>query len=222
MTLRPRRYPARVAEPYLTLEEQIEHEIEIKGSRFVCLLVPVSSEEAARAVVAGRKKLHADATHNCSAYVIGGDRRVQRADDDGEPGGTAGSPMLETLLRRGIGDVVAVVTRYFGGVKLGAGGLVRAYGGAVAKTLDLVAPVAMVPARVMTVTVDHVQAGRVENGLRASPYEVRQVRYGARVGLEVVVRESELEDFPGWIATLTAGRADLEPGQAVHLRQERR
>ncbi|MBB5966978.1 YigZ family protein [Planomonospora venezuelensis] len=209
-----------MAEPYLTLDEQIEHEIEIKGSRFICLLVPVSAEEDARAVVAGRKELHADATHNCSAYVIGGDRRVQRSDDDGEPGGTAGAPMLETLLRRGIGDVVAVVTRYFGGVKLGAGGLVRAYGGAVAKTLDLAVPVTMVPARVMTVTVDHVLAGRLENSLRASPYEVRGVRYGARVGLEVAVREPELAAFPDWVATLTAGRADVEPGEAVHLRQE--
>ncbi|GIH95527.1 YigZ family protein [Planobispora siamensis] len=207
-----------VAEPYLTLEEPIEHEIEIKGSRFICLLAPAPSEEAARAVVAARKELHPDATHNCSAYVIGGDRRVQRADDDGEPGGTAGAPMLETLLRRGIGDVAAVVTRYFGGVKLGAGGLVRAYGGAVAKTLDLVTPVTMVPARVMAVTVDHMRAGRLENSLRASSYEVRKVVYGAQVALEVVVRESELESFPDAIATLTSGRAAIEPGETVHLR----
>ncbi|GGS76621.1 YigZ family protein [Planobispora rosea] len=210
-----------MAEPYLTLEERIEHEIEIKGSRFICVLAPVSSEEAARAVVAGRRELHADATHNCSAYVIGGDRRVQRSDDDGEPGGTAGAPMLETLLRRGMSDVAAVVTRYFGGVKLGAGGLVRAYGGAVAKTLDLAATVTMVPARVMTVTVDHVLAGRLENSLRASPYEVGKVAYGARVGLEVLVREPELEAFSAWVATLTAGRAAVEPGAAVHLRESR-
>ncbi|MFC4061795.1 YigZ family protein [Planomonospora corallina] len=207
-----------MAEPYLTLEDPVEHEIEIKRSRFICAIAPVSSEAAARGFVAGRKELHPDATHNCSAYVIG-DRRLQKADDDGEPGGTAGTPMLETLLRRGLGDVVTVVTRYFGGVKLGAGGLVRAYGGAVGKTLDLARTVEMVPARVMTVTVDHVRAGRLENDLRVSPYEVRGAVYGARVALQVAVRESELGVFPDWVATLTAGQAAIEPGEAVYLRK---
>ncbi|MBG0822959.1 YigZ family protein [Planomonospora sp. ID91781] len=207
-----------MAEPYLTLGEPVEHEIEIKRSRFICAIVPAASEEEARDFVAGRRGLHPDATHNCSAYVIG-DRRLQKADDDGEPGGTAGTPMLETLLRRGLGDVATVVTRYFGGVKLGAGGLVRAYGGAVGRTLDLVVPVEMVPARIMTVTVDHLRAGRLENDLRISPYEVRGAVYGARVGLEVAVRESELGIFPDWVATLTAGQAVIEPGETVYLRK---
>ncbi|MBG0816424.1 YigZ family protein [Planomonospora sp. ID82291] len=207
-----------MAEPYLTLNDPVEHETEIKRSRFICAIAPASSEEEARGFVAGRRALHPDATHNCSAYVVGG-RRLQKADDDGEPGGTAGTPMLETLLRRGLGDVAAVVTRYFGGVKLGAGGLVRAYGGAVGRTLDLVVPVEMVPARIMTVTVDHVRAGRLENDLRISPYEVRAASYGAQVGLQVAVRESELEVFPDWVATLTAGRAVIEPGETVYLRK---
>jgi uncharacterized YigZ family protein len=207
-----------VPDPYLTPRETTEHEIEIKRSRFLCAVGPVSSEEAAKEFVTARRRLHGDATHNCSAYVIGGDRRVQRADDDGEPGGTAGTPMLETLLRRGVADAVAVVTRYFGGVKLGAGGLVRAYGSSVGKTLDLTPLVEMVPARVMTVTVDHVRAGRLENDLHTSPYEVRGVVYGADVGFRVAVRERDLPAFPGWVATLTAGRAEIEPGEAIHLR----
>lgn len=207
-----------MAEPYLTLEHIIEHEIEIKRSRFVCAIAPAFTEEEAKGFVTERKRLYGDATHNCSAYVIGGDRGVQRSDDDGEPGGTAGTPMLETLLRRGLADAVAVVTRYFGGVKLGAGGLVRAYGSAVGKTLDLTPLVKMVPARVITVTVDHVRAGRLENGLHASPYEVREVVYGAEVGFRVAVREPDLPGFPSWIATLTAGHAVIEWGEAVHLR----
>ncbi|MEV8631600.1 YigZ family protein [Streptosporangium sp. NPDC051023] len=207
-----------MTQPYLTPKGITEHEIEIKRSRFVCTLAPVRSEEEARGFVAGCKARYADATHNCSAYVIGGDRRLQKADDDGEPGGTAGTPMLETLLRRGLGDVVAVVTRYFGGVKLGAGGLVRAYGSAVGKTLDLAPLAEMVPARVMTVTVEHVQAGRLENDLRASPYEVREVGYGAEVAFLVAVREPDLALFPDWVATLTAGRAAVEPGETVYLR----
>ncbi|MBB2915427.1 putative YigZ family protein [Streptosporangium becharense] len=207
-------------EPYLTPEDVTEHEIEIKRSRFLCAVGPARSEEEARRFVAGRRSLYGDATHNCSAYVIGGDRGIQRADDDGEPGGTAGTPMLETLLRRGLSDVVTVVTRYFGGVKLGAGGLVRAYGSSVGKTLDLTPLTEMVPARVMTVTVDHIRAGRLENDLRASPYEVREVVYGAEVGFRVAVREADLPTFPGWIATLTAGRAEIEAGEPVHLARE--
>jgi uncharacterized YigZ family protein len=208
-----------MAVPYLTPEDITEHETEIKRSRFVCTLAPVSSEEEARAFVSECKGLYADASHNCSAYVIGGDRHLQRADDDGEPGGTAGIPMLETLLRRGLGDVVAVVTRYFGGVKLGAGGLIRAYGSSVGKALDLAPLVEMVPAKAMTVTVDHVRAGRLENDLHASRYEVREVLYGAEVGFRVAVRESDLPVFPSWIATLTAGRAVVEPGETLYLRR---
>ncbi|MEU0518126.1 YigZ family protein [Streptosporangium sp. NPDC006007] len=208
-----------MAEPYLTPENVTEHEIEIKRSRFLCAVAPVSSEAAARAFVAECRGIYADAGHHCSAYVIGGDRRLQKADDDGEPGGTAGTPMLETLLRRGFGDTVAVVTRYFGGVKLGAGGLVRAYGSAVGKTLDLAPLVEMVPARLMTVTVDHVQAGRLENDLRVSPYEVREVAYGDEVGFRVAVREPESAAFPGWVATLTAGRATVGAGETVYLRK---
>ncbi|MEU6740910.1 YigZ family protein [Streptosporangium sandarakinum] len=205
-------------QPYLTVEEIVEHETEVKRSRFLCAIAPAGSEEAAREFVAGRRRSHGDATHNCSAYVVGGDRGVQRADDDGEPGGTAGTPMLETLLRRGLSDVVAVVTRYFGGVKLGAGGLVRAYGSAVGKTLDRARLVEMVPARLVAVSVDHVRAGRLESDLRASPYEVREVGYGAGVRFTVAVREADLPVFGGWVATLTAGRAEVEAGEAVHLR----
>ncbi|MEV1206686.1 IMPACT family protein, partial [Microbispora rosea] len=107
-----------MAAPYRTIRDIVEHEIEIRRSRFICALAPAATEEAAREFVAERRRLYADATHNCTAYVVG--ERVRRADDDGEPGGTAGTPMLEMLTRRGFADVVAVVTRYFGGVLLGA------------------------------------------------------------------------------------------------------
>lgn len=134
-----------MAAPYRTIRGIVEHEIEIRRSRFVCALAPAATEEAAREFVAERRRLYADATHNCSAYVVG--ESVRRADDDGEPGGTAGTPMLEMLTRRGFADVAAVVTRYFGGVLLGAGGLARAYGGAVGETLDRAEVVEMVPRR---------------------------------------------------------------------------
>jgi uncharacterized YigZ family protein len=204
-----------VAAPYQTIKHPVEHEIEVRRSRFICALAPAATEEAARAFVAERRRRYADATHNCTAYVVG--ERVRRADDDGEPGGTAGTPMLEMLTRRGFADVVAVVTRYFGGVLLGAGGLARAYGGAVGETLDRAEVVEMVPAAVVTVSVGHAQAGRLESDLRASPYALRGVDYGSKVAFEVAVAEDRLPAFEEWIASLTAGRADTVRGGTVHL-----
>ncbi|WP_433501318.1 YigZ family protein [Sphaerimonospora sp. CA-214678] len=208
-----------MAEPYLTIKNIIEHETEVRRSRFICAIAPVETEEAAREFIAGRRRRYADATHNCTAYVIGPDLR--KADDDGEPGGTAGTPMLEMLTRRGFADVVAVVTRYFGGVLLGAGGLARAYGGAVGETLDRAESVEMVPATVAAVTIDHAHAGRLENDLRASPYPLRGVDYGARVTFEVAVARDAMPGFEEWLATVTAGRATVRSGGTTRLARTR-
>ena len=119
---------------FTTLAGPAIAEIEVKHSRFLCELTPVgagdddASEVAARAVVEAARKQHWDARHHCSAFVLGPQRQVRRSNDDGEPSGTAGAPMLEALVASGLSDVVAVVTRWFGGTLLGAGGLVRAYG----------------------------------------------------------------------------------------------
>lgn len=204
-----------VPAPYLTLNTVVEHETEARRSRFICALAPARSVEEANAFIAERRRLYADATHNCTAYVIG--ERIQKGDDDGEPGGTAGTPMVQALVGRGFSDVVAVVTRYFGGILLGAGGLVRAYGSAVTETLDRVEPVRMVPARLVHVSVAHDQAGRVENDLRASRYAVRDVTYAAEVTFAVAVGEDEVEAFTDWVATLTAGRARVELGDGLHV-----
>ncbi|YCK36984.1 YigZ family protein [Actinomadura sp. ATCC 39365] len=204
-----------MSQSYLTLATGVEHETEVRRSRFVCALAPARTVEEAAAFIAARRREHAGATHNCTAYVIGG--RLQKGDDDGEPGGTAGTPMVQALVGRGFNDVVAVVTRYFGGVLLGAGGLVRAYGGAVTETLDLVEPVRMVPARLVSVSVAHDQAGRVENDLRASRYALREVTYAAGVTFSVAVGEDEVAAFGEWVAALTAGRARVELGEGVHV-----
>lgn len=118
---------------YLTLAAAVRREDVIKGSRFIARAHPAPDVEAAERVIREISSAHADATHNCWAYRIGD---VYRFSDDGEPGGTAGRPMLEVLSQRGLDRVAAVVTRYYGGTKLGAGGLVRAYGGTLAKALD--------------------------------------------------------------------------------------
>jgi uncharacterized YigZ family protein len=199
---------------YLTVSAVVEHETEARRSRFVCALAPVATVGEASAFVSERRRLHPSASHHCTAYVIGD---AQRGDDDGEPGGTAGTPMLQALVGRGFNDVVAVVTRYFGGTLLGAGGLVRAYSSAVTETLDRVTPVRMVPATLMEVSVAHDQAGRLENHLRASHHQVRDVSYGAKAVFTVAVGEEEAAGFADWLATQTAGRARLTPGRHIHV-----
>ena len=197
---------------YVTVATEGTHETEISRSRFLCHLAPAATEDEAQAFIKRMRAEHPAATHNCTAYVIGADAGVQKADDDGEPGGTAGVPMLQMLLRRDIRYAVAVVTRYFGGTKLGAGGLIRAYGGAVGEALDALGTVRRRPFRLVTVTVGHERAGRLENDLRATGRDVRDVRYGAEVTFELGLPESELDSFRAWLADATSGSADLETG----------
>lgn len=197
---------------YRTVARAGVHEIEINKSRFLCALAPAATEEEAQAFIARVRKEHPTARHHCFAYVLGADGSVQKASDDGEPGGTAGVPMLQMLVRREVRYVVAVVTRYFGGVKLGAGGLIRAYGGAVGEALDVLGTVTRRRFRLATVTVDHQRAGKLENDLRATGRAVREVDYGADVRIEVGLPEAEIEGFRAWLADTTAGTAGLELG----------
>lgn len=113
---------------YLTVRPEGETEIEINRSRFISYVKRVETQEEAVAFIQEIKKKHWDATHNCSAYIVGENDQFQKMDDDGEPSGTAGKPILEVIKKKGLKDTAIVVTRYFGGIKLGAGGLIRAYG----------------------------------------------------------------------------------------------
>lgn len=203
-------------EQYLTVARAGTHETEVNRSRFLCALAPAATEQEAQDVVRAVRAEHPSASHHCFAYVIGADASVQKASDDGEPTGTAGVPMLQMLLRRELRYVVAVVTRYFGGVKLGAGGLIRAYGGAVGEALDALGTETRHRYRLVTVTVGHAQAGRLENDLRSTGRAVRDVRYGEEVAIEVALPESALPAFRGWLADTTAGTAVLTVGPEAY------
>ncbi|MEV7799738.1 YigZ family protein [Microbacterium foliorum] len=198
----PRSYPATIAAP-------VEHELVIKKSRFIARVEPVASVEDADAVIARIRKQWWDARHNCIAMVTGllGDQA--RSSDDGEPSGTAGVPMLEVLRRRELTDVVAVVTRYFGGVKLGAGGLVRAYSSAVSETLDLASLVHRQSLTQVTIDVAHADAGRYDNLLREWVLHhgatLGDPRYGALATFEVWVPAQELDRLTDDIAAASAG-----------------
>ncbi|MFG2720467.1 YigZ family protein [Streptomyces sp. NPDC048416] len=199
-------------EQYRTIAREGVHESEINRSRFLCALAPAATEQEAQAFIARVRKEHPTASHNCFAYVIGADASVQKASDDGEPGGTAGVPMLQMLTRREVRYVVAVVTRYYGGVKLGAGGLIRAYGGVVGEALDALGTIVRRRFRLATVTVDHQRAGKLENDLRATGRAVREVRYAEAVTIGIGLPEADIDGFRSWLADATAGTATLELG----------
>ncbi|MFJ9058215.1 YigZ family protein [Streptomyces sp. NPDC102409] len=199
-------------EQYRTVAGAGVHETEVSRSRFLCALAPAATEQEAQDFVARVRKEHPTANHNCFAYVIGADASVQKASDDGEPGGTAGVPMLQMLMRREVRYTVAVVTRYFGGVKLGAGGLIRAYGGAVGEALDALGTTTRRRFRLATVTVDHQRAGKLENDLRATGTAVHDVTYAESVTIAIGLPDAEVEGFRAWLADATAGSATLELG----------
>jgi uncharacterized YigZ family protein len=203
-------------EQYLTVARAGVHETEINRSRFLCALAPCATEEEAQDFVARVRAAHPAASHNCFAYVIGADASVQRASDDGEPGGTAGVPMLQMLLRREMRYAAAVVTRYYGGVKLGAGGLIRAYGGVVGETLDVIGTLIRKRLRLATVTVDHQRAGKLQNDLRATGRTVRAVRYTEAVALDIALPDADVGAFRAWLADATSGAALLELGDEAY------
>lgn len=197
-----RSYPATIAAP-------VEHELVIKRSRFITHVEPVGSVDEADAVIARLRKRWWDARHHCSAMVTGllGDQA--RSSDDGEPSGTAGVPMLEVLRRRELTDVVAVVTRYFGGVKLGAGGLVRAYSSAVSETLDRASLLRRQSLTQVMIEVAHAEAGRYDNLLREwvahHGATLGEPRYGASVTLEAWVPAEQVPELADDLAAASAG-----------------
>jgi uncharacterized YigZ family protein len=187
-----------------------EHELEIKKSRFICSIDRAATEAEARAFHELMKKKYWDANHNCLAYLIGERNQFQKANDDGEPSGTAGVPMLEVLKKRALLNTVVVVTRYFGGTKLGAGGLIRAYGQSVSDAIDAVGIVERRPYFWLTVHSNHQDAGRIENALRSSGYKLADVQYGSDVAYVVHLDEAEIEPFRAWLGELTGGRNHAE------------
>lgn len=197
---------------YLVPARPAEVEIEVRRSRFRCRVERVATEEAARAVVEEERRRHWDARHHCSAFVLGPDGAVQRSSDDGEPSGTAGAPMLEVLRGRDLSDVVAVVTRWFGGVLLGAGGLVRAYSDAVRAGLDEAGVAERRLVARYDVAVPHADAGRLEHDLRTRDVHVLGADYGSVATLHVAVPVATADGLARLLAELTGG--DLEPRPA--------
>lgn len=197
---------------YRTVAAPVVARTEEKRSVFECWLRRAEDEDAARAVVEEARATHWDARHHCSAFVLGPDGSTVRSNDDGEPAGTAGTPMLEVLTHSGLTDVIAVVTRWFGGTLLGTGGLVRAYSDAVRAAVDEAQVLTRVRVSEVDVRVGHDLAGRLEHDLRARGIAVPHVGYAERVTLRVQVPSEQAEELRGVLAALTSGEAEVVAG----------
>ncbi|VXC48736.1 putative translation regulator [Bacillus sp. 349Y] len=202
---------------YYTVKGPGENEIVIERSRFIAHVARVETEEEAQAFIADIKKQHWSANHNCSAYMIGENNLIQKANDDGEPSGTAGVPMLEVLKKRDLKDTVVVVTRYFGGIKLGAGGLIRAYGKSTSEGLNATGIVERKLMRIMKTKIDYTWLGKVENEVRSSHYQLKEIHYLDAVEVEVYVEEAAKDGFTSWMTELTNGQGEISEGEVEYL-----
>ncbi|NUH85572.1 YigZ family protein [Bacillus firmus] len=205
---------------YYTVKGYGENEIEIERSRFIAHVARAETADEALDFIQKIKKKHSNATHNCSAYLIGENDQIQKANDDGEPSGTAGVPILEVLKKKKLKDTVVVITRYFGGIKLGAGGLIRAYGRATSEGLQATGIVERKLVTVMKTKIDYTLLGKVENELRSSIYTLKEIQYLDTVTVETFVEENQTGAFTDWMTELTNGTGEITSGDSLYLEEE--
>ena len=191
---------------FITIKENSYDEFVEKKSTFITHLVRVTSEEEAREFIQKMKKKHYDATHVCSCYVVGDNNEITRTNDDGEPSGTAGAPMLDVLVKNEIKNVCATVIRYFGGTKLGTGGLVRAYGGGVINALKNATLVERKDALEIRLELDYSLNGKIEYEIEKTNFIVNNLEYTDKIIYTIYVMEEDYDSFQSWIANLTNGQ----------------
>lgn len=201
---------------YSTVRRQDHAEIVIKKSRFIGYAKPVETEEEAIAFINEIKLLHRQATHNCSAYLVGERDQFQKASDDGEPSGTAGKPILEVIKHKGLKNIAVVVTRYFGGIMLGAGGLVRAYTDGAVAGIEAADEIVKVLHREVFVDVDYTWYGKLENELHGKGTRVGGTDFTDRVIVRCLPEITGAEAFIAWITDLTQGQAIISEGDNVY------
>ncbi|MDI3232705.1 YigZ family protein [Staphylococcus pasteuri] len=199
-----------MSKPIMTVKKEHTFENVINKSRFIAHIKPVTSEEEAKSFINEVKTQHKDATYNCSAYTVGPEMNIQKANDDGEPSGTAGVPMLEILKKLDIHDACVVVTRYFGGIKLGGGGLIRAYSGAVRDVIYDIGRVELRSAISVTVTLSYDQTGKFEYELESTTFMLRNQSYTDKVSYEIDVVQTEYDKFIEFLNKTTAGNYEIQ------------
>lgn len=192
---------------YRTPKSESEIEILINKSRFIGRCFPVCNEEEALSVLARVRRMHSDATHNCWAYNLRGG--IMRFSDDGEPGGTAGMPIMDTLIRSDTQDSIIVVTRYFGGILLGSGGLTRAYSKSASEALARAGTVIMTPCNEIAFSVDYARYGVIEGFVRSNS-TVKRLEFLENVRFNVLIKRELTDGFIADIIERTDGRVRPE------------
>lgn len=200
-------------ERFKTVEGYGSSEIVIKKSRFIGHAKPVASEEEALEFIEDIRRKHWDATHNCFAYMIGERDQIQKQSDDGEPSGTAGKPILEVIRHQGMKNVAVVVTRYFGGTMLGAGGLIRAYTDGAVVGIHAAVPVEQVLHREVFVEIDYTWLGKLENEVRTRGMRMGETQFADKVTLTCLPVDSEAESAVEWMIDLTQGQGVVSFGE---------
>ena len=202
---------------YKTTAENGTASYEIQKSRFIAYTSHVETEAEARDFVTAIKKKHFDARHNCSAWVLGADSSQQKSNDDGEPGGTAGNPILESIKQHGLTNVVVVVTRYFGGIKLGAGGLIRAYSHTASLGLEATPCLEVKPFCLMEAEMDYSLLGTVENWIRNEELRTRETAYLDKVTVRLLVEPADCEAISTELTNLTAAQCKITIHQPEYM-----
>ncbi len=202
---------------YKTLLQYAEAEEVINKSKFIGYAMPINSEQEAVEFVEKIKKKHWNATHNVPVYLFGEKNEVQRYSDDGEPSGTAGIPILEMLKKEEIKNVVIVVTRYYGGVKLGTGGLVRAYTSAAKLAINEAKVVERVVNDLFLVRIDYTLHGKVQNELMNGDYIIKETTYDDKVNIFVYCRPDLSNKLVSRITDVSSGKASIEEKDQVYL-----
>ena len=206
-------------EIYHTIYKGGNGEIVEKKSRFIAEVHPVTSEEEAMEILEQTRKQYWDARHHCWAYIIGRNPAAERMSDDGEPAGTAGRPMLDVLLKEGIHNTAVVVTRYFGGVLLGTGGLVRAYQGAVQKGLDAAVIIEKFEGQILLITTDYTGLGKIQYLLAQEKITIMDTSYADNVVIKAVIPEECRKDIENKIIEHTNAAALIEWKEKVTFAQ---
>jgi len=183
--------------------------LEAKGSRFYARATPAESEQDVQALLAAMRAARPDATHHAYAYRLGPAGAAARFSDDGEPGGTAGRPIMEHLLRAELVNIAVVVSRHFGGTLLGAGGLARAYGGAAADAVRAAGATKMRPHTRVCVTIDYGLLGALEQEVRRLGLRPPEMEYGERVTLTALVPADDVAPFQARVRDLSSGQAEV-------------
>ena len=196
--------------PYAAPAELFQAEMEIKKSIFITHIIPITSEEEALARLGELRKKYKDATHNCFAWRIGTERILEKSSDDGEPQGTAGHPMLHVLQMKELTNVLAVVTRYFGGIKLGAGGLTRAYSGALADAVKAAPIVTYTPYEKYILTIPYTAVGGFENYSKDKDIRVLDRNFTENVQITFLTLPAEAKTHLKFFTDLTGGKAVIE------------